>query len=72
MTSHDDAGRQTDAEGSLQEASSGGSMYYNGPAHQKMFPVTFGYPHVYWYFVAHVLGQPIGPILKSQAIQEEY
>jgi hypothetical protein len=45
MTSHD-TGRQTDAEGSLQEASSGASMYYNGPAHHKMFPVTFGYPHV--------------------------
>jgi len=47
MTSLDDASWQTNAEGSPQEASSGGSMYYNGPAHQRTFPVTFGSPLVY-------------------------
>ena len=43
----DDAGRQTSADGSPQEASSGGSMYYNRPAHQRTFPVSFGSPHVH-------------------------
>jgi len=44
MTSLDDAGQQTNTEGSPQEASSGGSMYYNGPTHQRTFPVSFGSP----------------------------
>jgi len=46
MTSLDDANQQTNAEGSPQEASSGGSIYYNGPGHQRTFPVSFGSPHV--------------------------
>jgi hypothetical protein len=36
-----------DVEGSPQEASSGRSMYYNGPAHQRTIPVSFGSPIVY-------------------------
>jgi len=47
MTSLDDAGRHTNAEGSPQEAFSGGSMYYNGPAHQRTSPVSFGSPLVH-------------------------
>ena len=46
MSSFDDVSWQTNAEGSLQEASSGRSMYYNGPAHLRMFPVSFGSPHI--------------------------
>ena len=44
MTSLDDAGRQTDAEGSPQEAFSGGSIYYNGPTLHRTIPVSFGSP----------------------------
>jgi len=46
MTSFDDASWQTNAEESPQEVSSGGSMYYNGSAHLRTFPVTFGSPLV--------------------------
>jgi hypothetical protein len=40
----DNAGQQTDAEGSLQEASSGRSMYYNESPHPRTIPVSFGSP----------------------------
>jgi len=45
-SSLDAASLQTNAEGSPQEVPSSGSMYYNGPAHQRTFPVSFGSPHV--------------------------
>ena len=43
----------TDTDGFLEHSPSRGSLYYKGPTHHKITPISFGYPLVDWPLLCH-------------------